>query len=102
MTRAEIRTFILSKTREEIATWGGRDGSFSLGMTKTNRANAITAMRLARDSAASYDPSAWLGRPLSSAERQAWSRELASMERDGLIARLGPNCRTLAIRLVKA
>lgn len=48
-----------------------------------------------------YRPSRWLGRQLTDAERQALSRALAELEREGVIQRVADFGRTTGIVLTK-
>jgi hypothetical protein len=69
-----------------------------------DRVAAARERRLRRETDSgivNYEPNRWLGRILSDAECKRWSREVAAMECDGLILRLGDG-RTTQLRLLPA
>jgi hypothetical protein len=103
-----IRKVILDGARAEIARWlevdrqNQKERGWQHGMDRFRAANIRQAIEDAKRNEVAYKPSAWLGRALSDAERQAFSRELLAMQNDGLIMRIsyGGN-RTHEIRLLK-
>ncbi len=101
-SKPAIRAFILEKVRASIADHRAPlDRDWWQGMDRMDVARINVKRQYAAEGIADYEPAVWLGRSLEATERQRFARELAAMERDGLLLRLGEP-RTWGILLEEA
>jgi hypothetical protein len=103
MTRNEIRIFILKNAMDEIRRCldATKDSHWRQGLSYEVAGRIQYASSQAQYKIVAWEPSRWMKRGLTDAEKMAFSRELARMQDDGLIMRIGDHGRTVEIRLLE-
>jgi hypothetical protein len=97
-----IRKVILDGIKADLAAVHRMvaEPGWCFGLERREQGRLMTQSANARENIVAYEPSHWLGRTLTSAERMAFSRELEQMQADGLIQRMGDYGRTVQVQLL--
>lgn len=100
MSPSEAKKTILDGIHGELKRIRGiNPREWWVGMSRKERGDTATAMYHAKAATVLYEPSRWLSRPLTTAERKALSRALAELEVEGVIERFGDS-RTVHVKLL--